>query len=149
MSRVRMPNALATSAWPSSWRTMQPKSAAMIATSVAVDCPPDCAMIATQTINSQKVTWMRIGMPATDPTRSAQEGLARSFSSAAMLEKSLHRRAYPMDVLRARRVNMKRSMNESREETPAAHDAALLQDRVDQLVRAHRVRGHMIAGIDP
>jgi 2-oxoglutarate dehydrogenase E1 component len=33
--------------------------------------------------------------------------------------------------------------------TPAAPDAALLQDRVDQLVRAHRVRGHMIAKIDP
>ena len=26
---------------------------------------------------------------------------------------------------------------------------ALLQDRVDQLVRAYRVRGHMIAAIDP
>lgn len=30
-----------------------------------------------------------------------------------------------------------------------APETALLQDRVDQLVRAHRVRGHMIAKIDP
>ncbi len=28
-------------------------------------------------------------------------------------------------------------------------DAAVLQDRVDQLIRAYRVRGHMIASIDP
>jgi 2-oxoglutarate dehydrogenase E1 component len=28
-------------------------------------------------------------------------------------------------------------------------DAAVLQDRVDQLIRAYRVRGHMIAAIDP
>ena len=40
-------------------------------------------------------------------------------------------------------------MNEPREAPAAAHDAALLQDRVDQLVRAYRVRGHMIAKIDP
>lgn len=31
----------------------------------------------------------------------------------------------------------------------ATHGAAVLQDRVDQLVRAYRVRGHMIAKIDP
>jgi 2-oxoglutarate dehydrogenase E1 component len=30
-----------------------------------------------------------------------------------------------------------------------ASDVAALQDRVDQLVRSHRVRGHMIASIDP
>ena len=41
------------------------------------------------------------------------------------------------------------SVNDPREANPAAHDAALLQDRVDQLVRAYRVRGHMIAKIDP
>src|ERR1700680_738865 len=30
-----------------------------------------------------------------------------------------------------------------------ALEMALLQDRVDQLVRAYRVRGHMVASIDP
>src|SRR5690606_3477675 len=28
-------------------------------------------------------------------------------------------------------------------------EMALLQDRVDQLIRAYRVRGHMVANIDP
>ncbi|NOZ00378.1 MAG: 2-oxoglutarate dehydrogenase E1 component [Deltaproteobacteria bacterium] len=29
------------------------------------------------------------------------------------------------------------------------HDAANLQDRIDQLIRAFRVRGHLVAGLDP
>lgn len=32
---------------------------------------------------------------------------------------------------------------------PGLSDAVVLQDRVDQLIRAYRVRGHMIAEIDP
>lgn len=32
---------------------------------------------------------------------------------------------------------------------PAIHDAAINQDRVDQLIRAHRVRGHIMAQVDP
>ena len=35
------------------------------------------------------------------------------------------------------------------DESPREFEMALLQDRVDQLVRAYRVRGHMIAAIDP
>jgi 2-oxoglutarate dehydrogenase E1 component len=35
------------------------------------------------------------------------------------------------------------------EESPREFEMALLQDRVDQLVRAYRVRGHMIATLDP
>ncbi|MBT9556239.1 MAG: 2-oxoglutarate dehydrogenase E1 component, partial [Myxococcales bacterium] len=31
----------------------------------------------------------------------------------------------------------------------AAHDAAVRQDKVDQLIRAYRVRGHMLASLDP
>src|SRR4029453_19029437 len=54
-----------------------------------------------------------------------------------------------MDALRARRVNMIPSMSEKLEARAGTPEAALLQDRVDQLVRAHRVRGHMIARIDP
>jgi 2-oxoglutarate dehydrogenase E1 component len=41
------------------------------------------------------------------------------------------------------------SMSEKLEARAGTPEAALLQDRVDQLVRAHRVRGHMIARIDP
>jgi len=40
-------------------------------------------------------------------------------------------------------------MEEKLDPPAPAPEAALLQDRVDQLVRAHRVRGHMIAKIDP
>ena len=36
-----------------------------------------------------------------------------------------------------------------RDDRPREFEMALLQDRVDQLVRAYRVRGHMIAQIDP
>ena len=35
------------------------------------------------------------------------------------------------------------------ERAPGASDMAVRQDRVDQLVRAFRVRGHMIAKVDP
>ncbi len=35
------------------------------------------------------------------------------------------------------------------DERPREFEMALLQDRVDQLIRAYRVRGHMIAQIDP
>ncbi len=31
----------------------------------------------------------------------------------------------------------------------AVHEAAINQDRVDQLIRAHRVRGHILAQVDP
>ena len=33
--------------------------------------------------------------------------------------------------------------------SPAPVDMAVLQDRVDQLVRAYRVRGHIVAELDP
>ncbi|HKQ48292.1 MAG TPA: 2-oxoglutarate dehydrogenase E1 component [Phycisphaerae bacterium] len=37
----------------------------------------------------------------------------------------------------------------ARPSAPAATEAAVLQDRVDQLIRAYRVRGHTMARIDP
>src|SRR5262249_22426056 len=150
MSRVRMPNAFAVRACPSSWSTMHPKSAETVATRRDVGCPQDWAITATQTRRGQNVTWSRSGMPATDATRRDQEGLCESFSSTrGVPRKRLHRRAYPMDALSARRVNMASSMSEKLESRAQTPEAALLQDRVDQLVRAHRVRGHMNARIDP
>ncbi|MCH2108010.1 MAG: 2-oxoglutarate dehydrogenase E1 component [Polyangiaceae bacterium] len=70
--------------------------------------------------------------------------LGPSFSPRSVFDPAPAQFETPSSVRQASQSNGKTSSSSS-----AALDAAVLQDRVDALVRAYRVRGHMVAKIDP
>ena len=79
----------------------------------------------------------RPGHPASVPL-SATDGKRNRYLAAADIDPARVRQAYAQSP-----APLTRTMPASEAEIAA------LQDRVDQLIRNHRVRGHMVAQIDP
>lgn len=82
---------------------------------------------------------------------SVSEDWRRYFEQFAMAERTIGRLGpsfKPFSIFNPPSSGVREVSNGAPSEAPMA-DVAVLQDRADQLVRAFRVRGHMVAALDP